>query len=173
MGFRKVDAESEAGQYSIRRIGRLLHKVIPLRDSAGQAIQYIAKPLMVELRRRDVMQILVGAAILSIPVAFTEEVWRLGEHLPLLNVTILTMISIGFIALFVYSNFYRELFHKYRFEFLKRVLAIYLISLGVVAVLLTVIQVAPWEEQPMVALKRVIIVAFPASMSAAISDSIR
>lgn len=164
---------TDSAQYSVRRVGNLLHKVIPIVDSAGKVVQVVARPLMVELRRRDIMQILVGASLLSIPVGFTEEVWGLGERLPTANIALLGVASIGFVALFVYYNFYRELFRQYWFDFIKRVLAIYLLSLIVVAALLSVIQVAPWGVDNLLAIKRVVIVTFPASMSAALSDAIQ
>ncbi len=159
-------------RFSIRRVGAILHKVYPIKDSAGRVIQYIAKPLKVELRRRDLTQILVGASVLAIPVGFTEEVWTLGSELPVTNVVGLSIISLAFIALYVYFTFYRDLFAQFRFEYVKRVLAIYFLTLVVVASLLTIIQGAPWAAEPTVAIKRVVIVAFPASMSAALSDSI-
>jgi uncharacterized membrane protein len=159
--------------YTIQRIGALLHKITPIVDSAGRVVHYITHPLMVELRRRDVMQIIVGASVLAIPVGFTEEAWALGERLPALNILGLGLISILFIAAFVYYNFYRELFGQYWFEYVKRVLAIYLLSLLVVGTLLTVIDVAPWATDLPTAIKRVVIVAFPASMSAAVSDAIK
>lgn len=159
-------------RYTIRRIGAILHKVYPIVDGAGNVIQHIAKPLKVELRRRDLAQIIVGASILSIPVGFTEEVWTLGSELSHSAVGILALVSVAFIALFVYFTFYRDLFAQFRFEYLKRVLAIYLLSLLVVAMLLTIIDVAPWTESPVVAIKRMVIVGLPASMSAALGDSI-
>jgi uncharacterized membrane protein len=58
------------------------------------------------------------------------------------------------------------------FSYLKRVITIYLISLVVVGILLTINQRAPWSEDGLLALKRTIIVGFPSSMSAAISDGI-
>lgn len=165
--------ENRKENFTIQRIGMLLHKITPIVDSAGRVVQYFTHPLMVELRRRDIMQIIVGASILAIPVGFTEEAWKLGERLPLLNILILAGISILFIAAFVYFNFYRELFRQYWSEYLKRVFAIYLLSLLVVGVLLTIIDVAPWETDVSTAIKRVVIVAFPASMSAAVSDAIK
>jgi len=165
--------EHRKENFTIQRIGRLLHKITPIVDSAGRVIQYVTNPLMVELRRRDIMQIIVGAAILAIPIGFTEEAWKLGERLPNLNIAILAIISVLFIAAFVYYNFYRDLFQQYWFEYVKRVLAIYILSLLVVGILLTLIEVAPWNTNFIVALKRVVIVAFPASMSAAVSDSIK
>ena len=71
---------------------------------------------MVELRIRDVIQIIVGATILAIPLAFTEETWQLGEKLPVLNVFALGLLSVLFIAIFVYVNFYRFYLKGYIFE---------------------------------------------------------
>ncbi len=165
--------ELRTGEAAIKRIGALLHKVTPIVDGAGRIVHYVANPLMVELRRRDVMQIVVGASILAIPVGFTEEAWRLGERLPLPNIAALAAVSIAFIAAFVYFNFYRELFRSYWVEYVKRVLAIYLLSLAAVAALLTLIDVTPWGVDNLLAIKRIVIVTFPASMSAAVSDAIK
>lgn len=167
-----MSEELRLDRFTIQRIGALLHQIHPIKDSTGKVVQYLAKPLKVELRRRDLAQILVGASILSIPVGFTEEVWQLGELLPVANILALAATSLAFIGLYVHFTFYRELLGSYRFEYIKRVAAIYVLSLLIVAGLLTLIQVAPWTTEPLVALKRVVIVAFPASMSAALSDSI-
>ena len=128
---------------------------------------------MVELKPRDIMQIIVGASVLAIPVGFTEETWNLGERLPLNNVLALAIISMVFVALFVYFNFYRFQLKGYIFEYIKRVFAIYVIALIVVGILLTLIEKCPWGTDNIVALKRMIIVAFPCSMSAAISDTLK
>jgi len=158
---------------AVERVGGYLHRVIPILDSAGRVLDYTLKPLMVEFRPRDLMQVIIGAAILAVPVALTEETWRLGETLPLRNVLILSAISILFVSLFVYFNFYRFAFRGHALEYAKRVLAIYFFSLIVVGALLTVIQKAPWIVDTMLAVKRTLIVAFPASMSAAVSDALK
>jgi hypothetical protein len=56
---------------------------------------------------------------LSVPVAFTEETWVLGQELPLANVVGLSLLSLLFIGLFVYYNFYRFNFKGHVFEFIK------------------------------------------------------
>jgi uncharacterized membrane protein len=158
---------------TIKRIGGYLHRLSPVLDSTGKVVNYVTTPLMVELKPRDIMQIIVGASVLAIPVGFTEETWNLGERLPLNNVLALAMISLVFIALFVYFNFYRFQLKGYVFEYIKRVVAIYAISLIVVGILLTLIEKCPWGTDNILALKRMIIVAFPSSMSAAISDTLK
>ena len=82
-------------------------------------------------------------------------------------------LSVLFISLFVYFNFYRFAFKGHTLEYAKRVLSIYLFSLVVVGTLLTVIQKAPWTSDTVLAIKRTLIVAFPASMSAAVSDALK
>jgi len=157
----------------IKRIGGYLHKLTPIMDNTGKIISHTITPFMVEFRPRDLMQVIVGASILAVPIAFTEETWKLGEQLPLKNVLLLGFISILFISSFVYFNFYRFQFKKHIFEYLKRVIATYFCALLVVGLILTIIQKCPWNKDYILALKRIIIVTFPASMSAAISDTIK
>jgi uncharacterized membrane protein len=171
----KKPEEISAENVEIARIGRAgyLHSIIPIVDSSGKIVQRIVKPLMVELKLKDIIQIFVGATLLAIPMAYTEETWQLGEKLPLLNIGILALLSIIFIAIFVYANFYRYYLKGFVFEYFKRIIAIYLISLIVVGFLMTVIQQCPWGVDNLLAIKRIIIVALPASMSAVAADAIK
>lgn len=167
--------DNDKAESSVHRIGRggYLHRLVPIVDRSGKVIHRTLKPLMVELRARDLFQIVIGASILAIPVGFTEETWSLGERLPLANVFALGLISVLTIAIFVYFNFYRFYFRQYTFEYVKRVTAVYLISLSVVAVLLTLIQQCPWSTDAVLAIKRIVIVAFPAALGATITDAIK
>lgn len=170
-----LPSSQSAKGVEIKRIGRAgyLHSIIPIFDSSGKLIQKVVKPLKVELVFRDIVQIIVGATLLAIPMAFTEETWQLGAKLPMPNVLALSAVSICFIAIFVYANFYRFYLRGFQFEYVKRVLAIYLISLVVVGLLMTLIQQCPWGEDNLLAIKRIILVAFPASMSAVATDAIK
>jgi len=160
---------------TIERIGRngYLHRVIPIVDKSGAVIQRVVKPLMVEFRTKDALQTVVGASILAIPAAYTEETWDLGSNLPLINVLGIALLSIVFIATFVYYNFYRNYMGEFRGQYLLRVVSTYLIAFGLVAILLTLIQQCPWGVDNMLAIKRIIIVAFPASMSATVTDALK
>ena len=165
--------EKQKPNHTIQRIGGYLHRIVPIVDNTGKVISHATRPFMVEVRARDVMQMIVGASILAIPVGFTEETWTLGTTLPFRNVLTLAFVSLLFIAAFVYFNFYRFHLRGYKWEFIKRVVGIYGVALIVVAVLLTIIDKCPWGIDNLVAMKRVIIVAFPASMSAAVSDLLK
>lgn len=157
----------------IKRINGYLHRFTPVFDNAGKFLNYVVSPVMVEFKPRDLLQVIIGASVIAVPVAFTEETWKLGETLPLLNVVSLSFISLFFIGIFAYFNFYRFMLKNHVFEFCKRVFFTYFFSLFVVGVLLTIIQKCPWEADYIVALKRVMIVGFPASMGATISDTIK
>jgi uncharacterized membrane protein len=157
----------------IVRIGGFLKEIITVKDKEGKVLHKIINPLMLDFRPRDALQVVVGSILLATPVMFTEEVWRLGEVLSVERVATLGILSVFFIAVFVYYNFYRGNLRGNKGEFLKRVLGIYLISCAVVALLLTLLEKAPWDAEYLVAIKRIIIIALPASMSAAVADMIK
>ncbi len=158
----------------VRRINGYLHWVHQVKDSKGKIFDFIIRPLMVELHPRDIMQIIVGAALFAIPLSFSEEVWNLGEILPLINIIILALISFFFVAAFVYFNFYRfNDFKNHIFNYIKRVVATYGLSLLVVAGILTLIGKCPWGVDNLLAIKRIVIVAFPSTMAATLSDTLK
>ncbi len=168
-----MEERAEHKDVTVKRVGGYLHKVIPIMDRSGRVLSYVLRPFMVEFRPRDLFQIIVGASVLAIPVAFTEEAWELGIQLPLNNVLILGGLSLLIIACFVYFHTYRFNFRGHEFNYVKRVFATYFVSLAVVGILLTIIEKCPWGLDNILAVKRIIIVAFPATMSAAISDTLK
>jgi uncharacterized membrane protein len=114
--------EQNPAEITIKRIGGYFHRVVPILDEAGNVISHSLKPFMVEFRLRDLMQVIVGASLLAIPVAFTEEVWKLSTELPMANVLGLSALSLLFIGLFVFFNFYRFHLGKHWLEYCKRVI---------------------------------------------------
>lgn len=168
-----MDEQLKTKPSHISRIGGYLHRIVPIVDRSGKILSYALKPLMVEFRARDMLQVLVGASILAIPLAFTEETWTLGNVLPLGNVILLAILSILLIAVFVYFNFYRSWLKGNLMNYVQRVLGTYLLALLVVGLILTIIQKCPWGVDNVLAIKLILIVAFPASMSATVSDTIK
>ena len=156
-----------------KKINGYLHKIKILKDNKGNILEHIITPLKIEVRPRDALQVIVGASILAIPVGMTEETWNLGNKLPLLNVILLTLMGLAFIAMFVYFNYYREVIKSNKLNFIKRILMIYILSLLLVAVFLLIIDKFPWNESPLIAVKRLLIITFPCSLSATISDVIK
>lgn len=142
-------------------------------DSLGNILSKIVAPLKVEFHFKDVLQIIVGASLLAIPVGFTEETWNLGTSLSFGRTLWFFILSLLFIALFVYYNSYKGRIERYWFGFLKRVVFTYVFSFFVVAFLLFLIDKTPWTDDWLLSLKRVLIVTFPCSLSAAISDNLK
>ena len=168
-----MEEKIEIKQSVTKRIGGYLHKVTPVADKSGEILSYALRPLMVEFKPRDILQVFVGSALLAIPVSFTEEAWQLGETLPNANILGITLLSLLLTSLFIYFNFYRLNFKGHEFDFAKRVLGTYLISMIVVGIILTLIDKCPWGIDNLLAVKRIVIVAFPAAMSGTLSDSIK
>jgi len=118
-------------------------------------------------------QAIVGATLFAVPIGFTEETWRLGETLPMWNIFIILFFSLLFVAIFAYRNFSRKNPGFYWRDLAKRIVVIYRLAFIIVALLLTVIQRAPWVTNWLLAFKRTVIVTFPSSLSATIAGSLK
>ena len=160
-------------EQTVESIQGELHSVASLRDQSGEVVHRVVTPLMVELRWRDIVQLTVGACVLAIPVAYTEEVWVLGEQLPIVNVVGIAAASFIFMSLFTYFLFYQGHFKGYEFEYAKRIVVGYGVTFSIAATLLTLFGKCPWTIEPLIALKRSVLVTFPACFSATVVDSLK
>jgi len=133
----------------------------------------VMEPSKTKFGVKHILQAIVGATLLAIPIGFTEETWRLGETLPLWNIVVLLIISLFFIAIFVYRNFSRNVPNFYWIDMVKRIVVIYILSFMIVAIILSVIQRAPWSVDGILAFKRTVIVTFPSALSAAIAGNLK
>lgn len=124
-----------------------------------------------KIRLTDVAEIILGAVILGFPVAVTEEVWVLSTELPLSRVLFIALGSICILAWFAFHVFYQGSLKQSVDRFIVRVLAAYLITLLAVGLILFAIDQLPLLTEPVVAIKRMIIVALPASFTATVVDS--
>jgi uncharacterized membrane protein len=146
-------------------------EIIP-RKNIDDILKQIVTPISTRFTLRNVVQVIVGATILAVPVGFTEETWVLGESLPMMNIFSLLILSVLFTAIFAYRRYKKNMTKVLWGDFTLRVVSTYSIAFIVVAVLLTLIQKAPWGIDPLLAFKRSVLVAFPASMSATIADTL-
>lgn len=156
----------------IKRVNGYLKEVVTFFDDSGQPISHVINPLMVELRPRDMLQIFIGAFLIASPLCFTEEIWQLSISLKLQNIIYLMICSMVTVTSFVYFNFYRFKLIGHVAEFVKRIFAIYFITTFSVVLILFLIDKLPFEE-PMIAFKRVIIIAFPSIFGAAFTDYLK
>ena len=122
--------------------------------------------------REDLFQVIIGSAALTLPVAFTEESWKLSQTLPWLNIILVILLSLLFINLYSISSIFSgQINHRLPY-FILRTIIDYIITLFVVFIILLAINRMPIISDPITALKRIIILSFPASMGGVIVDSL-
>ncbi|MCG2634798.1 MAG: DUF2391 family protein [Gammaproteobacteria bacterium] len=118
----------------------------------------------------DASQVAIGAFALAVPISFSEEAWSLSETLPAGNILLMVCLSVMFLALFTYEGVFQGDI-SYRVPvFLIRILIAYVVAGLVVALVLTALDKFPILSEPVIAVKRLIIIAMPASMGAIIVD---
>ncbi|PFG57763.1 putative integral membrane protein DUF2391 [Vibrio sp. ES.051] len=119
----------------------------------------------------DASQVLVGAFALAVPISFSEEAWRLGESLPMVNLLMLLSLSVIFLSFFAYQSVFQSHIKNRVWIFVFRVVIAYLITAVVVALVLFCLDKLPLMTDPVVAIKRIIVITMPASMGAIVVDS--
>ena len=127
------------------------------------------KSVFGKMNFEDISQIVVGAAVMAIPIAFSEELWKFGETLPLLNILMLAILSIT--IQFFYTNFslFQGREERY-FRIIFRVLLNYIITFLTVGIILFVLNRLSFSSELLIGFKRMIILSFPASIGAVIVD---
>lgn len=119
----------------------------------------------------DASQVGIGAFALAVPISFSEEAWKLGETLPFLNLMFIFLLSVLFLGFFAYESvFQANIKHRVPVFFIRIVIA-YLLAALVVLLILSALGKFPIFSDPVVALKRLILITMPASMGAIIVDS--
>jgi len=126
-----------------------------------------------EFSRQDLAEIAVGACVMAFPAATTSEVWDLGRELSMVRVLLFALASLFFLALLIFVLHHRAEEMVNRKVFLQRVLSTYLVTLAISALLLFGLDQFDLLADPIVSLKRAILVAFPASFAATVVDSLK
>jgi uncharacterized membrane protein len=122
-------------------------------------------------RFRDVSEVAGGAALMGFPVAVTEEVWNLGQELDLLHVLYFACGSLAFLSVYIYYLHSDASGTAMSRTFLVRIVATYAIALLISAMLLLGVDRLELLTDPVLGMKRAILVAFPASFAATTIDS--
>jgi len=126
--------------------------------------------MQLSFNMEDISQIVVGSAALAIPVSFSEEAWNIGASLPVTNLLTVFFLSVAFLSFFAYQSIFQANI-KYRVAvFIARIFFAYTIALLVVALILFSLDKFPLFSEPLLAIKRLIVVGMPASMGAIIVD---
>ncbi len=171
--MKKTLIEQTETEKQVMKVSGKWQEIVTVLDATGNILSRVITPLKVEFHLKDVLQVIVGASLLAIPIGFTEETWRLGEQLPMANVIWFPILSFLFIGLFVYYNYYHKRLRNHWLSFIKRIFFTYFFSFVLVAILMHVIDKTPWATDWMLALKRVLIVTFPCALSGTIADTLK
>lgn len=155
----------------IKRINGYLKEIITFLDDSGNPIGHSINPLMVELKPRDITQLFIGSLLVSTPLCFTEEVWKISESLSDRNIGGFFLLSILAVTSFIYFNFYRYRLNGHFIEFLKRIFFTYLITLLSTILVLSLINKFTFGDHTSMA--RVIIIGFPSIFGAMVTDYIK
>jgi uncharacterized membrane protein len=119
----------------------------------------------------DASQVAIGAFALAVPVSFSEEAWKLGETLPLVNLLAVFLLSIFFLGFFAFGSVFQGNI-KYRVPvFLWRIAIAYIVAALVVSLVLFSLDKFPLFTETAIAIKRLVVITMPASMGAIIVDS--
>ncbi|MEC8207207.1 MAG: DUF2391 family protein [Pseudomonadota bacterium] len=119
----------------------------------------------------DIIQICVGAFALAVPISFSEEAWQLAQTLPFPNLLLLLSLSFLFLSLYTFESVFQRNIRTRRLLFVSRIIFAYVITFFIVALVLLSINKLPLLTEPLVALKRIVVISMPASMGAIIVDS--
>lgn len=119
----------------------------------------------------DASQIAIGAFAMAMPIAFTQEAWTMAETLPLANLILLCGLSLFFLTHYSYFSLFQSNIKHRVMSYIIRIVLAYVITLFVVCLVLLALDKFPIIQQPFIALKRLIIIAMPASLGAIIVDS--
>ena len=127
--------------------------------------------MKLRINTEDIIQIAIGAFALAVPISFTEEAWKMSITLPFFNLLLVFALSVTFLGIYAYYSVFQEQVSK-RFDiFILRIFIAYFISALVVALVLLALNKLPIIDEPVIALKRLILIAMPASMGAIVVDS--
>lgn len=119
---------------------------------------------------RDVAEIALGGSVMAFPVATAGEIWDLGKELAIGRVLLFTLSSLFFLSIMVYGMHGHGGEHSNRKAFWQRVVTTYLVTMLISALLLFGVDRLNLLSDPLVAIKRTILVAFPASFAATVVD---
>ena len=119
----------------------------------------------------DASQVMIGAFALAVPISFSEEAWKMGETLPTFNLVLMMVISFTFLSFYTYQSVFQGNVRERMFVYVARIVIAYAMTTLVVAMILLALNKLPLMLEPLVAIKRLIIISMPASMGAIIVDS--
>jgi len=161
--------------YKLGELNRLFYEILP---SKKISVILLLKETYIHMGSsfskfdfEDLSQLIIGASVLSVPIAFTEEAWNLSRTLPIINLIVISFLSLAFISIYAFKGIYDGKVKNRIPTYILRVFFDYGVTLCVVIIVLFALNKFPILSETLIAVKRVIIISFPASMGAIVVDS--
>lgn len=126
---------------------------------------------MKKINFEDIVQICIGSAILAIPIAFTEEAWKMGSALPQFKVLLVFLTSILLNACFIYYGVYEGHIKGKIIRFLSRIIINYVLTMLTVVYISYLLDILTFSFNISSWISIVVLISFPASLSGAVIDS--
>ncbi len=130
----------------------------------------MAEPARQQIRWNDLAEVALGACIIGFPVATSEAVLSLSLELSIGRVLTWAVVTVLILSAVVYSIHRDDRSMLSNKSYLMRVAMTYSLTMLISAMLLFGVDRLDLFHDPIVALKRTIIVAFPASLAATLVD---
>lgn len=127
--------------------------------------------MILSLNFEDISQIAIGSFAIAVPISFSEEAWKLGESLPIINLIFLFCLSMVFLSFYTYEGVFQAKIKNRTLVFIFRIFIAYIITAVIVGLVLISINKFPILSESLVALKRLVVISMPASMGAIVVDS--
>lgn len=126
---------------------------------------------MKKVNLEDIVQVCFGSAILAIPIAFTEEAWKMSGNIPQFKIILIFFTSIFLNACFIYYGVYEGIIKGKFFRFISRVIINYGLTCFTVAYILFLLDILTITSHFTSWVFQIVLISFPASLSGAIVDS--
>ena len=125
---------------------------------------------MKKINLEDIIQVCFGSALLAIPVAFTEEAWKMSLTIPDHKIVLIFLTSLLFNASFIFYGVYEGKIRNKVATFVARIAINYLLTVFTVAFILYLLDIIG-DLSTEAIIPKLILISFPASFSGAIVDS--
>lgn len=118
----------------------------------------------------DICQVVIGAILISTPIALTAEFLEMALNIGVYRLVGLVLMSLVLISTYVYYSIFQSLVQNRFFIFIFRIFVIYILTFLTVLLVLFVFNAIDFNESVEAVLRKVIALSFPSSLGAVVVD---
>lgn len=158
---------------SVVHKGKKYHLLREVFSAEGKLLSRVVEPLSIRVRVQDIFEIIFGAFFIALPFGFTDEVARIGGEMSGSRVLFILIVNVFILSGYIYYTGYQRIsVQNLHPHFFLRLFFTYSLAFLVSILVLTIISQAQWSgAASIVALKRALVLALPASFGAVTADT--